>query len=156
MEAAGSPVHFPPPVPVRIFCYMSHWFADSNQWGRVAEWFKAPVLKTGRGLRSLVGSNPTPSAPLLPSCSALGNPTFFKMISSARFAGVAEVFGLRVTVLDELSLFLHPSAICARFPYDTGDPAGSVFCKTIGPRLKDAENKRPPVRVAKLLLIRLF
>jgi hypothetical protein len=30
--------------------------------GRVAEWFKAPVLKTGRGFRSLVGSNPTPSA----------------------------------------------------------------------------------------------
>jgi hypothetical protein len=28
----------------------------------VAEWFKAPVLKTGRGFRSLVGSNPTPSA----------------------------------------------------------------------------------------------
>src|SRR3984957_10966997 len=28
----------------------------------MAEWFKAPVLKTGRGLRSLVGSNPTPSA----------------------------------------------------------------------------------------------
>ncbi len=33
-----------------------------SQQGRVAEWFKAPVLKTGRGLRSLVGSNPTPSA----------------------------------------------------------------------------------------------
>jgi hypothetical protein len=32
------------------------------QRGRVAEWFKAPVLKTGRGSRSLVGSNPTPSA----------------------------------------------------------------------------------------------
>jgi hypothetical protein len=46
-------------------CYMSHWFSDSNQCGRVAEWFKAPVLKTGRGLRSLVGSNPTPSAPSL-------------------------------------------------------------------------------------------
>jgi hypothetical protein len=30
--------------------------------GRVAEWFKAPVLKTGRGFCSLVGSNPTPSA----------------------------------------------------------------------------------------------
>ena len=30
----------------------------------MAEWFKAPVLKTGRGLRSLVGSNPTPSATL--------------------------------------------------------------------------------------------
>jgi hypothetical protein len=30
--------------------------------GRMAEWFKAPVLKTGRGFRSLVGSNPTPSA----------------------------------------------------------------------------------------------
>jgi hypothetical protein len=30
--------------------------------GRMAEWLKAPVLKTGRGLRSLVGSNPTPSA----------------------------------------------------------------------------------------------
>jgi hypothetical protein len=30
----------------------------------VAEWFKAPVLKTGRGFRSLVGSNPTPSAKL--------------------------------------------------------------------------------------------
>jgi hypothetical protein len=30
--------------------------------GGVAEWFKAPVLKTGRGFRSLVGSNPTPSA----------------------------------------------------------------------------------------------
>jgi hypothetical protein len=28
----------------------------------VAEWFKAPVLKTGRGFCSLVGSNPTPSA----------------------------------------------------------------------------------------------
>ena len=28
----------------------------------MAEWFKAPVLKTGRGFRSLVGSNPTPSA----------------------------------------------------------------------------------------------
>jgi hypothetical protein len=28
----------------------------------VAEWFKAPVLKTGRGEHSLVGSNPTPSA----------------------------------------------------------------------------------------------
>ena len=34
------------------------------QHGRVAEWFKAPVLKTGRGFRSLVGSNPTPSAKL--------------------------------------------------------------------------------------------
>jgi hypothetical protein len=33
--------------------------------GRVAEWFKAPVLKTGRGFCSLVGSNPTPSAMLL-------------------------------------------------------------------------------------------
>jgi hypothetical protein len=31
-------------------------------FGRMAEWLKAPVLKTGRGLRSLVGSNPTPSA----------------------------------------------------------------------------------------------
>jgi hypothetical protein len=30
--------------------------------GRVAEWFKAPVLKTGRGLCSLVSSNLTPSA----------------------------------------------------------------------------------------------
>jgi hypothetical protein len=30
--------------------------------GRVAEWFKAPVLKTGRGFRSLVSSNLTPSA----------------------------------------------------------------------------------------------
>ena len=30
--------------------------------GGVAEWLMAPVLKTGRGLRSLVGSNPTPSA----------------------------------------------------------------------------------------------
>jgi hypothetical protein len=30
--------------------------------GRVAEWFKAPVLKTGRGLSSLVSSNLTPSA----------------------------------------------------------------------------------------------
>ena len=29
--------------------------------GWVAEWFKAPVLKTGRG-QLLVGSNPTPSA----------------------------------------------------------------------------------------------
>ena len=28
----------------------------------MAEWFKAPVLKTGRGFRSLVGSNPTLSA----------------------------------------------------------------------------------------------
>jgi hypothetical protein len=28
----------------------------------VAEWFKAPVLKTGRGLCSLVSSNLTPSA----------------------------------------------------------------------------------------------
>jgi hypothetical protein len=33
--------------------------------GRVAEWFKAPVLKTGRGFCSLVGSNPTPSATTL-------------------------------------------------------------------------------------------
>src|SRR5262249_42021464 len=32
------------------------------QRGRVAEWFKAPVLKTGRGLCSLVSSNLTPSA----------------------------------------------------------------------------------------------
>jgi hypothetical protein len=32
--------------------------------GRVAEWFKAPVLKTGRGLCSLVSSNLTPSASL--------------------------------------------------------------------------------------------
>ena len=30
--------------------------------GRMAEWFKALVLKTSRGFRSLVGSNPTPSA----------------------------------------------------------------------------------------------
>jgi hypothetical protein len=30
--------------------------------GRVAEWFKAPVLKTGRGFCSLVSSNLTPSA----------------------------------------------------------------------------------------------
>src|SRR5690348_5148951 len=34
----------------------------SDGHGRMAEWLKAPVLKTGRGLRSLVGSNPTPSA----------------------------------------------------------------------------------------------
>jgi hypothetical protein len=33
-----------------------------SRCGRVAEWFKAPVLKTGRGFCSLVGSNPTPSA----------------------------------------------------------------------------------------------
>jgi hypothetical protein len=33
----------------------------------VAEWFKAPVLKTGRGFRSLVSSNLTPSA-TLPVC----------------------------------------------------------------------------------------
>ena len=33
--------------------------------GRVAEWSKAPVSKTGRGFRFLVGSNPTPSAMLL-------------------------------------------------------------------------------------------
>ena len=31
------------------------------QVGGVAEWLKAPVLKTGRGLVSLVGSNPTPT-----------------------------------------------------------------------------------------------
>jgi Phage integrase family len=30
--------------------------------GRVAEWFKAAVLKTARARRALVGSNPTPSA----------------------------------------------------------------------------------------------
>jgi len=37
---------------------------DRDIAGGVAEWFKAPVLKTGRGFRSLVGSNPTPSASL--------------------------------------------------------------------------------------------
>jgi hypothetical protein len=31
----------------------------------MAEWFKALVLKTSRGFRSLVGSNPTPSAILV-------------------------------------------------------------------------------------------
>jgi hypothetical protein len=42
-------------------------------FGRMAEWLKAPVLKTGRGLRSLVGSNPTPSA----SCPVRAHlPTF--------------------------------------------------------------------------------
>jgi hypothetical protein len=31
----------------------------------VAEWFKALVLKTSRGFRSLAGSNPTPSAKII-------------------------------------------------------------------------------------------
>ena len=35
--------------------------------GRVAEWFKAAVLKTAVGASSPVGSNPTPSAKLLVS-----------------------------------------------------------------------------------------
>ncbi len=35
---------------------------DTMKSGGVAEWLKAPVLKTGRGLVSLVGSNPTPTA----------------------------------------------------------------------------------------------
>ena len=30
--------------------------------GGVAEWLKAPVLKTGKGLVPFVGSNPTPTA----------------------------------------------------------------------------------------------
>lgn len=34
-------------------------------WGRVAEWSKAPVLKTGV-LTGTVGSTPTPSATLRP------------------------------------------------------------------------------------------
>ncbi len=40
--------------------------------GGVAEWLKAPVLKTGRGLVSLVGSNPTPTVSL-PRTPALGS-----------------------------------------------------------------------------------
>ena len=34
------------------------------QLGGVAEWLKAPVLKTGRGLVSLAGSNPAPTVGL--------------------------------------------------------------------------------------------
>ncbi len=34
---------------------------DTINTGGVAEWLKAPVLKTGRGLVPLVGSNPTPT-----------------------------------------------------------------------------------------------
>ena len=45
--------------------------------GRVAEWFKAPVLKTGRGLCSLVGSNPTPSASTIDFIGILRS--FFKI-----------------------------------------------------------------------------
>ena len=37
---------------------------DDDHPGGVAEWLKAPVLKTGRGLVSLVGSNPTPTVGL--------------------------------------------------------------------------------------------
>jgi hypothetical protein len=39
-----------------------YYFSYNYNAGRVAEWFKAPVLKTGRGLCSLVSSNLTPSA----------------------------------------------------------------------------------------------
>ena len=40
----------------------AYYFSYNYNAGRVAEWFKAPVLKTGRGLCSLVSSNLTPSA----------------------------------------------------------------------------------------------
>ncbi len=36
---------------------------DTINAGGVAEWLKAPVLKTGRGLVSLAGSNPAPTVP---------------------------------------------------------------------------------------------
>ena len=53
----------PRPAPCPVLAGMPP-HACLSEHGRVAEWFKAPVLKTGRGLRSLVGSNPTPSAML--------------------------------------------------------------------------------------------
>jgi hypothetical protein len=68
--------------------------ADS---GRVAEWFKAPVLKTGRGFRSLVGSNPTPSATL-----ALDN-------------GLQSAVGLAAAQLEEA-----PALLGARWGYYSG------------------------------------
>ena len=52
--------------------------------GRVAEWFKAPVLKTGRGFRSLVGSNPTPTAILAIRIADAAAPTATEKRRGAR------------------------------------------------------------------------
>ena len=50
---------------LRIGAIISGIMPGNDACGRVAEWFKAPVLKTGRGLCSLVSSNLTPSATFL-------------------------------------------------------------------------------------------
>ena len=44
-----------------VFIYVVRRFVSEKGYGGMAEWTKAPVLKTGDG-RLSVGSNPTPSA----------------------------------------------------------------------------------------------
>jgi hypothetical protein len=94
----------------------------------VAEWFKAPVLKTGRGFRSLVGSNPTPSAkswippslgfrqvldsakpwipPSLGVHQALDSPSLGFSFAPIRFAGRRQAF----------EKCLHSKGGCSRRP----------------------------------------
>ena len=58
----------------------------------MAEWFKAPVLKTGRGFRSLVGSNPTPSASRLIRSRSLPSATSHKTLKKLAQLSVSLLF----------------------------------------------------------------
>jgi hypothetical protein len=70
----------------------------------VAEWFKAPVLKTGRGFRSLVSSNLTPSASQVESAAKF--PLFLtvpikRMIGSAAAGVIKAIYQIAVDVASD-------------------------------------------------------